>query len=36
MYRSAAESGCDGHDIQARQVHAGDAGGLLQRACSYR
>jgi hypothetical protein len=26
MYRSAAESGCDGHDIQARQVHAGRRG----------
>ena len=30
MYRSASESGCDGDNIEARQVHAGDAGGLLQ------
>ena len=30
MYRSASESGGDGDNIKARQVHAGDAGGLLQ------
>ena len=31
MYRSASKSGCDGDNIEARQVHAGDAGGLLQQ-----
>jgi len=31
MYRSASESGCDGDNVEARQVHAGDAVGLLQQ-----
>src|SRR6476660_6146243 len=32
MYRSASESGCDGDNSEAREVHAGDAGGLLQQS----
>ena len=32
MYRSASESGCDGDDVEAGQVHAGDAGALLQQS----
>ena len=31
MHCSASESGCDGDNIEARQIHAGDAGGLLQQ-----
>src|SRR6476660_1389233 len=32
MHCSASESGRDGDNMEARQVHAGDAGGLLQQS----
>ena len=31
MYRSASESGCDGDNVEARQIHSRDAGALLQQ-----